>query len=148
VSGASDDPFDDTVATKAWDSSLAKRLLRFARPHWGLFAGSFVVLGALFALDVLGPWMWRRALDGPVAAASAARAADPAADVSAFVHALWLWIGGYVAVVLLSVFFRYLEIAQLNKTGQVVIADLREQLFRTCSASTSRSSTSAPPGSS
>jgi ATP-binding cassette subfamily B protein len=130
VSDANDDPFDDTVATKAWDTSLAKRLLRFARPHWGLFAGSFVVLGLLFALDVLGPWMWRQALDGPVAAASAAREADPGADVSAQLRSLWTWIGAYLAVVLGSIFFRYLEVAQLNKTGQVVIADLREQLFR------------------
>jgi len=130
VSVKEDDPFDDTVATKAWDHSLAKRLLRFARPHWGLFAGSFLVLAALFALDVLGPWMWRHALDGPVAAASAARAADPAADVSAHTRELWIWIGAYLGVVLLSVLFRYLEVSQLNRTGQVVIADLREQLFR------------------
>ncbi|MFN0007331.1 MAG: ABC transporter ATP-binding protein [Planctomycetota bacterium] len=130
MSVPNDDPFDDTVATKAWDHSLAKRLLRFARPHWGLFAGSFVVLAALFVLDVLGPWMWRHALDGPVAAASAARAADPAADVSRHTRELWIWIGAYLGVVLLTVLFRYLEVSQLNRTGQVVIADLREQLFR------------------
>jgi len=46
VSAATEDPFDDTVSTKAWDHSLAKRLVRFARPHWGLFAGSFLVLGS------------------------------------------------------------------------------------------------------
>jgi len=125
-----DDPLDDLVTSKVWDSGLARRLLRFARPHWGLFAVSFLVLAVLFALDVLGPWMWRHAIDGPVASAAAARAADASADVSSFVHTFWAWVGAYAAVVAISVVFRYLEVAQLNRTGQVVIADLREQLFR------------------
>jgi ATP-binding cassette subfamily B multidrug efflux pump len=130
VSDSALDPFDDTVASKAWDSSLMRRLLVFARPHWSLFAGSFLVLGVLFVLDVAGPWMWRHTLKGPVAAASAAREANPAADVSVFTHQFLWWIAAYVGVVALSVFFRYLEVAQLNRTGQVVIADLREQVFR------------------
>ncbi len=125
-----DDPLDDTVASKVWDGGLARRLLAFARPHWGLFATSFLVLAVLFALDVLGPWIWKHELDGPLKAASTARAADPAADVSAFVSEFRIWVGVYVGVVLLSLLFRYFEVAQLNRTGQKVIADLREQLFR------------------
>jgi ATP-binding cassette subfamily B protein len=41
----------------------------------------------------------------------------------------WWWMGAYVASVLLSIWFRYLEVSQLNRTGQVVISDLRSQLF-------------------
>lgn len=69
-----DDPFDDYVATKGWDTSLLRRLMRFVRPHAGLFAKSFLVLFVLFGLDLVGPWLWKRAIDGPVASAVAARA--------------------------------------------------------------------------
>ena len=125
-----EDPLDDAVSTKAWDTGLARRLLVFVRPHWGLFASSFLVLASLLALDVLGPWAWKQAIDGPVAAAVKARSADPGADVSDLVRSFRLWVVGYVAIVLVSIVFRYLEVAQLNRTGQVVIADLRERLFR------------------
>lgn len=125
-----DDPFDDVVASKVWDAGIARRLLALARPHWGLFAASFVVLAGLLALDILGPWMWKHILDGPVTGAARLHAADPDADVSALVRSFWTWVGAYVGIVVLSVWFRYLEVAQLNRTGQVVIAGLRERLFR------------------
>ncbi|MBL8859705.1 MAG: ABC transporter ATP-binding protein [Planctomycetes bacterium] len=128
-----DDPFDDYVATKSWDSSLLRRLLRFVRPHAGLFVKSFVVLSVLFALDLVGPWLWKRAIDGPVSAAVAARATADAtgtvADIAPFMSQFWMWMGVYVGVVLFSIWFRYLEVAQLNRTGQVVISDLRTKLF-------------------
>ena len=131
MSGAEpDDPHDDTVASKVWDSGLARRLLVFVRPHWGLFATSFVVLAVLFALDVLGPWVWKQAIDGPVTAAMTARAARADAEVSGFMRAFWAWIGAYAGIMAVSIFFRYLEVAQLNRTGQVVIADMREKLYR------------------
>lgn len=120
---------DDLVASKAWDASILKRLATYARPHARHFVLSFAVLIVLFGLDLLGPWIWRHALDGPVQSARAAREADPAADVSAFTHSFWLWVALYLAILVVSVFFRYLEVAQLNKTGQVVIADLRSKLF-------------------
>ena len=121
---------DDLVSSKAWDNTILLRLARYAKPHARLFYGSFGVLAVLFALDMLGPWIWRHALDGPVQAAVAARAKDPAADVTSQVHAFWLWVGLYLALVLVSIVFRYFEVAQLNRTGQVVIADLRTRLFR------------------
>lgn len=124
------DPHDDVVAGKSWDNQLLMRLARYARPHAHLFAWSFVVLAGVFALDVLGPWMWRHVLDGPVQAAMDARALDPDADTSGHMRTFWLWIGGYLALVLGSIALRYFEIAQLNHTGQVVIADLRTKLFR------------------
>jgi ATP-binding cassette subfamily B protein len=121
---------DDLVSSKAWDNAILLRLARQARPHARLFLLSFGVLAVLFALDMLGPWIWRHALDGPVRAALAAREQDPGADVGVHVRSFWVWVGGYLGLVVLAVFFRYLEVAQLNRTGQVVIADLRTRLFR------------------
>jgi len=120
---------DDLVASKAWDSSILRRLAHYARPHWKHFLASFAVLAALFALDLLGPWIWRHALDGPVAAALQARELDPAADVAPHVGTMRNWVLFYLGVVVLAIFLRYLEVSQLNRTGQLVIADLRARLF-------------------
>ncbi|MEY2747511.1 MAG: hypothetical protein RL112_2553 [Planctomycetota bacterium] len=119
---------DETVAGKAWDGVVVRRLSGWTRPHWRLFAASFAVLVGLFALDLLGPWMWRHILDGPVARAVAARGAgeDPSGEVREF----WWWIGGYALLVVAQVALRHLEVSQLNRTGQAVIADLREALYR------------------
>ena len=125
-----DDLHDEYLGGKAFDASLLRRLLVYARPHARLFAASFGVLAGLFLLEVSGPWIWRHALDGPVAAAVRAREADPGADVAPHVRAFWQWIAAYAAVVAGSIGLRYLEVAQLNRTGQAVIADLRERLFR------------------
>ncbi len=119
---------DENVAGKAWDGVVVRRLSRWARPHWRLFAASFGVLVGLFALDLVGPWMWRHILDGPVAQAVAARATGGGA--APFVREFWWWIGGYGLLVVAQVALRHFEVAQLNRTGQAVIADLREALYR------------------
>ena len=41
----------------------------------------------------------------------------------------WWWIGGYCLLVVAQVALRHLEVSQLNRTGQAVIADLREALY-------------------
>jgi ATP-binding cassette subfamily B protein len=119
---------DENVAGKAWDGVVVRRLSRWARPHWRLFAASFGVLVGLFALDLVGPWMWRHILDGPVAQAVAARATGGGA--APFVREFWWWIGGSGLLVVAQVALRHFEVAQLNRTGQAVIADLREALYR------------------
>src|SRR6185369_17162482 len=90
-----DDPFDDVVASKVWDAGIARRLAALARPHWGLFAASFLVLGGLLALDIVGPWMWKHIIDGPVTAAARLHEKDPSADVSGLVRSFWIWVGAY-----------------------------------------------------
>jgi ATP-binding cassette subfamily B protein len=118
---------DENVVGKAWDGLVVRRLSGWARPHWRLFAASFAVLLGLFALDLLGPWMWRHILDGPVAEAVAARGAG--GDSTIHVREFWWWIGGYGLLVVAQVALRHLEVSQLNRTGQAVIADLREALY-------------------
>ena len=119
------DPNEEIVASKAWDHSLFLRLLQYARPHRRLFFGSFAVLVVLMLLQLAGPYIWRRALDGPVAASLAEGTVDPAPHM----RELWRWIGAYLALMFVTLFFRYLEVAQLARTGQAVIHDLRTKLF-------------------
>ena len=116
---------EEVVATKAWDHSLFKRLLGFARPHWRLFAASFAVLSSLFVLELGGTWIWRFALDGPVR-----RAAQGGAETQALVRVLLGWLGLYLGLQVVIVLLRYREVATLTRTGQAVIHDLRCAVFR------------------
>lgn len=114
----------ELVATKAWDSSLFKRLLRYARPHKGLFAQSFLVLLLLFAGELAGTQIWRNAIDGPV------KDAAGAADKSPYVNAILGWVAVYVGLILAMTVLRYFETATLTRTGQAVVHDLRASVFR------------------
>jgi ATP-binding cassette subfamily B multidrug efflux pump len=117
----------EVVSTRAWDHRLFRRLLVYARPHVGLFAKSFLVLGALFAFELAGPWIWRSAIDGPV---TTAWNAGVAADRGPYVHSMLQWVGLYLLVIIGATCMRYFQVATLNRTGQTVIHDLRTQLFR------------------
>jgi ATP-binding cassette subfamily B protein len=122
----------EEVATKAWDSAVLSRLWRFARPHRAQFALSFAILASLFALELAAPWLLKHAIDGPIAAAQAARAALPDGgefDPAPFVRELLALGGVYLVVVLLAALMRFLEDRQLTRTGQGVVNDLRSHLF-------------------
>jgi len=115
----------------AWDSAVLARLWNFARPHRRLFYGSFAILACLFFLELGAPWMLKHAIDGPVTAAQAARAAVPEGsfDAAPFLRALFGWGLAYLVVVSLAAVFRYFEERQLTRTGQAVVHDLRTHLF-------------------
>lgn len=125
---------EEFVAGKAWDGKLMRRLMSEARPHARLFMGTFAILGALFALELVGPWILRSAIDGPVGEGLAARAQAEAAgtifDPAPFVRGLWGWAGLFALAALFTMGLRYLQTAHLNRTGQTVIADLRTKVFR------------------
>lgn len=115
------------IATKAWDHRLFQRLVTYARPHWRLFVACFGVLSSLFVLELLGPWIWRQSIDGPVADAWNA---PEGADRSVYVNSLMGWVALYGAVILGSTILRYFQVSTLNRTGQTVIHDLRTKLFK------------------
>jgi ATP-binding cassette subfamily B multidrug efflux pump len=124
MSQAEQDPHDELVAGKAFDARLLRRLLRWARPHARQFLWSLLVLMGLFAVQLAGPYVWRLALDGPVRSV-ATEGGDRAAALE---HLSWL-VAAYAGLVLLQGVLSYFEIAQLIRTGQLVIHDLRTQLF-------------------
>lgn len=121
----------DAVATKAWDSAVLARLWRFARPHRGKFALSFAILAGLFFLELAAPWLLKHAIDGPIAAADAARTASEGGelDPTPYVRTLLTLGSGYLLIILLAAVFRFLEENQLTRTGQAVVNDLRTHLF-------------------
>ena len=86
---------EELVATRAWDGRLFRRLLRYAGPHKRLFLQSFGILVALFALDLLGPWIWEATLDGPV---QESMEAAEGTDRGPFVEQLLVLVGAYLGV--------------------------------------------------
>ena len=114
-------PHDEYVATKAWDSAVMRRLMRYASPHRRLFLTSFLVLAGLFALQLFAPWILKSAVDGPVRSAQEARLfAGEDVDAGPYLAALGWWAGGYLLVICLAAVFRYWETSQLTRTGQAV----------------------------
>ncbi len=124
MSSADDIDRSELVATKAWDTSLFKRLVRYARPHRLLFLQSFGVLLLLFLGELTGTWIWRAVIDGPITSAT------DATDKAPYVTDLYRWVLGYVALIAAMTVLRYFETATLTKTGQAVVHDLRAGLFR------------------
>jgi len=136
----------EVVATKAWDSALFRRLVSYARPHLRLFLLSFAIILSLFALELAGPYIVRRAIDGPVTealGATADEAGTPGAeeavavdvapgdtDLAPHMRRLGLLALLYLGVVAAGGVFRFLETATLGRTGQAVVHDLRTDLFR------------------
>ena len=119
------EPLDDElVVNGSWDSALLWRLMGWGRPHLRHFLASFLVLVALFGVTLAGPYIWRLALDGPVRAMD--EGTGERGEALEHLYQLVLAYGGLVvAYGLLS----YLEVAQLARTGQLVIHDLRSELF-------------------
>lgn len=124
MSAADDIDRSELVATKAWDTSLFKRLLKYARPHKRLFAQSFGVLMLIFAGELLGTWIWKSAIDGPITSAAGAE------DKAPYLRDLYGWVGGYLALIACMTVLRYFETATLTRTGQAVVHDLRSAVFR------------------
>ncbi len=124
MSSASDIDRSELVVTKAWDSSLFKRLFRYVRPHKRLFFASFFVLMLLFAGELLGTRVWRGVIDGPI------KDAIGQDDKSPYLSTLYLWVAGYLALIACTTVLRYFETATLTKTGQAIVHDLRSAVFR------------------
>ena len=124
MSSASNIDRSELVASKAWDSSLFKRLFRYVRPHKRLFLASFFVLILLFAGELLGTQIWRSVIDGPI------KGAMGQADKAPYLSTLYLWVAGYLALIVCTTVLRYFETAVLTKTGQAIVHDLRSAVFR------------------
>ncbi len=118
---------DDEVLGKAYDARLARRLLPFLRPHRALLAGSLVLLLAVSAAQLLQPWVLKHALDGPVAAALAARgegasAGDHFASLGGYALGFGLLLAAELAL-------RCVQVITTERIGQNVVYDLRMRVF-------------------
>ncbi len=117
---------DDQIVGRAYDARLMRRLLRYVRQYRRVVATAVGVLLVASAADLVGPLLYRVAIDRYIAPqAAGARALSPAADARglAGVAALYLAIlgAGFAA--------RWLQSNLMQYVGQRVMADLRVEMF-------------------
>src|SRR5947207_914965 len=123
---------EEDVLGKAYDSRLMRRLLTYLRPYKWQVA---IALGAIIlkaGADVLGPYLTKIAIDRYLTHATGPGArtwlgpklsSDPVTGV-AQVASL------YVGTLLFSFILEYLQTYYMQWTGQMVMFDLRSQIFR------------------
>ncbi|HON42881.1 MAG TPA: ABC transporter ATP-binding protein [Bacillota bacterium] len=54
---------EEEIVGKAYDAKLMRRLLRYARPYWAIFAAALVVLMVIAAADLVRPYVIKIAID-------------------------------------------------------------------------------------
>jgi ATP-binding cassette, subfamily B, multidrug efflux pump len=121
---------EEEVLGKAYDSRLMRRLLTYLRPYkWQV---TVALVGIIFkaGLDVVGPFLTKTAIDKYLARSSGAHSlldrwlsAQPMRGI-AQIGAL------YAGTLFLSFGFEFLQTYYMQWTGQMVMFDLRSQIFR------------------
>ena len=121
---------EEEVLGKAYDSRLMRRLLAYLRPYrWQVAVALGSIILKSFA-DVMGPYLVKVAVDRYLA---------PTPGVSS---GLWSWLSPtpmrgiaqiatiYLALLVLTFVFEFLQTYFMQWTGQKVMFDLRSQIFR------------------
>ena len=100
---------------KAYDARLMRRLLRYLRPYGLPVAGALLMLLAIAAAEIAGPWLTQIAIDQAI----------PARDL----RLLTLLGAAYLGASLLTFVLRYLDEILTTWLGQTVMYDLRTEIF-------------------
>lgn len=111
----SDDFFEDEAVEKAYDHRLMRRLLGYLRPYRATVFGGVLLLLLLAALQIAGPWIVKKAIDGPIATGDA--------------DGLFDWVAIYVGVILFQFAVQYVQMVMTQWIGQKAMLDLRTAVF-------------------
>ena len=98
------------------DGEIARRLLRYAKPHIGKFIFVGIVMLFSIAYDIVSPL-----LVGEIE--------EMVKDAGFSLNRLFLYVGVYAAILLLSLVCTYIQSIVLQKTGQKILSDIRMDLF-------------------
>ena len=122
---------DEEILGKAYDSRLMRRLLTYLRPYKWQVAIALVAIIFKAVADVLGPYFVKVVVDrylAPTAQAThswlGSRLSDNALTGVGQIAAL------YVGTLVISFLLEYLQTYYMQWTGQMVMFDLRSQIFR------------------
>jgi ATP-binding cassette subfamily B protein len=110
------DIHEEEALGKAYDARLMRRLLRYLGPYWMQVSVAISLLVVASALQVVGPWLTKLALDDAI----------PAGDA----RLLALLAATYMAVAVLVFVFQYAQTLLTTWLGQRVMVDLRSAVFR------------------
>jgi len=121
---------EEEVLGKAYDGRLMRRLLTYLRPYRWQVTVALVSIVIKAGLDVLGPFLTKTAIDKYL-------------DSAAGTHSLldrWLSVQPmrgvaqiaalYAGSLVLSFSFEFLQTYYMQWTGQMVMFDLRSQIFQ------------------
>ena len=126
MAGPFDSAADEIDATGAiYDRKLAARLLRFLAPYRKEVVISVVLLAAIAALEVAGPYLTKVAIDNYVKPASGRGVLPDEAS-----RGLLLIAVAYVSVLAGAFALRYVQSYMMSMVGQRAMRDLRLAIFR------------------
>ena len=100
---------------KAYDARLMRRLLRYLRPYGLPVAGALLMLLAIAAAEIAGPWLTQIAIDRAI----------PEGDL----RLLTLLGAAFLSASLFTFVLRYLDEILTTWLGQTVMYDLRTEIF-------------------
>jgi ATP-binding cassette subfamily B multidrug efflux pump len=121
---------EEEVLGKAYDGRLMRRLLTYLRPYWWQVTVALTAIILKAGLDVLGPFLTKTAIDKYLARTPGARSIlDPWLS-SAPLRGIAQLAALYVGTLVLTFFFEFLQTYYMQWTGQMVMFDLRSQIFR------------------
>ena len=117
---------DSDVRLHAYkDSTIIKRLLKYAKPYWAMLLVTFMLMMISVAFMLVEPFIIGRAID--VVAGSERREAFSGTGIDLTLLGIYLAIFG--GAILLSALFNYAQTMLLQKTGQTIIYNIREEIF-------------------
>ena len=111
----SDTFHEDEVLGRAYDQRLMSRLVHYLRPYKGKVVLSVILLFTIAGLELVGPIVVQRAIDGPIADGVLAE--------------LWKYVAIFLAALAVAFVLRYIQTIIMNRVGQEVMAHLRVEIF-------------------
>lgn len=103
--------FDRTMS----DGQITRRLLKYAKPHWRSFLLVLILMIFSISYSIISPLIVGAIEEMVVADFPISR--------------LFAMVGVYVGILLISLFAGYVQSIVLQRTGQRIISELREDLF-------------------
>jgi len=107
---------EEEALGKAYDARLMRRLLRYLVPYWWMVGLAVLLLAMVSALEIVGPWLTKVALDDAV----------PQRDGRLLSRLALAFLG----TLLLGFLLQYAERLLTTWLGQRIMYDLRKEIFR------------------
>ena len=109
------DHHEEELLGKAYDSRLMARLLTYLGPYRASVVVAFILILAISALRLVGPYLTKVAIDDYIAEGDLA--------------GLNLIAGLYIAALLAQFVLSYFQVYVMNLTGQRIMFDMRREIF-------------------
>jgi ATP-binding cassette subfamily B protein len=121
---------EEEVLGKAYDGRLMRRLLTYLRPYGWQVTVALIAIILKAILDVLGPFLTKTAIDKYLAHAPGSHSMVDSWLSSEPMRGIAQIALLYVGTLVLSFFCEFLQTYYMQWTGQMVMFDLRSQIFR------------------